>query len=177
MDLFVLLSAMLAQFTTPPTDPSVVTNFFGTTASAAGTFVGTFLVGALLLVLAPNWTQKIIDTIEDDPLPSFLWGVGIFIALILVTIALVITIIGIALAIPLIFVMIFVSLIGGAIVFIVVGERVLDAVDMESSRWGHLAVGALLAAILAAIPVVGGVTNFIVNSVGVGAIAYRWRQG
>ena len=160
----------------PPTDPGAFTRFFGSTISAAGTFLGTLILGALLLVLAPDFTENVIDTIEEKPGPSFLWGLGVFVAFIFVIIALFITLIGIFLAVPLVIVMIFVSLFGGAIVFIFVGERLLEAANVETSRWGHLGVGAFAATVLAAIPVVGGITNFVVNTVGVGALVYYWRN-
>jgi hypothetical protein len=152
-----------------------LTRFFGTTLSAAGALLGTLIIGALLLAIAPGFTERIINTIEDEPVSSFLWGLGIFVAFIVVIIVLFITLIGIVVAIPLILLMVFVSLFGGALVFIVIGERLLVAANVETSRWGHLAVGAVVAALLAVIPVIGGVTNFIVNTVGVGAIVYDWR--
>lgn len=176
MDPLVQLVLQQGPFTQSP-DPGTFARFFGSTISAVGTFVGTLIVGALLIAIAPDYTEKIIDTIEDEPVTSFLWGLGIFIALIVVVVILVITLLGIIVAVPLIFLMILVSLVGGAIVFIYVGERLLDAANVETSRWGHLVAGAFVATVLAAIPFIGGVTNFIVNSVGVGAIVYRWRSG
>lgn len=162
---------------TPGADPGAFTRFFGSTISAAGTFIGTLIIGALLVALAPDYTEKVIDTIEDQPVPSFLWGLGIFVAFIVVIVVLVITLIGIVVAVPLVFLMIFVSLFGGALVFIYVGERLLEAANVETSRWGHLVAGALIAAVLAALPFIGGLTNFVVNTVGVGAIVYHWRNG
>ncbi|WP_416839349.1 hypothetical protein [Haloferax sp. DFSO52] len=158
-------------------DPSVFARFLGSTISAAVTFVGTLIVGALLIAIVPDFTEKVIDTIEDEPIPSFLWGLGIFIVFIIAIIILIITLIGIIIAVPLIFLMILVSLVGGATVFIYVGERLLEAANVETSRWGHLAAGALVATVLAALPIIGGLTNFIVNTVGVGAIVYHWRNG
>jgi hypothetical protein len=158
-------------------EPDALLRLFGSAAQIAGTFLGTLVVGALLLAFAPDFTERIMDTAEDEPVTSFLWGLGIFLALIVVTVVLVITIVGIVLAIPLLIVMFVLYLVGSAIVFILVGERLAAAGDVDTSRWGHLVVGALVAAVLAAIPFVGGLVNFVVNSVGVGAIAYRWRSG
>lgn len=176
MDLLTLVALQQPPMQ-PPADPGAFTRFFGSTLSAAGTFVGTLIIGALLLALAPDFTERIIDTIEDEPVTSFLWGLGIFVALVAIVIVLFITLIGIFIAVPLIIVMIFVSLFGGALVFINIGERLLEAADVETSHWGHLVVGALVATVLAAIPFIGGLANFVINSVGVGAIVYRWRSG
>ena len=160
----------------PPTDPTPVAEF-GIASRAAGTFFGTLIVGALLLALAPDYTEAIIETAEEDLGPSFLWGIGIFVALIGVTLILVFTIVGILVALPLALVALLLYLVGSAIVFVAVGERLLDATDVDASRWGDLVVGALVAAVLAAIPFLGGLANFVVNAVGIGAIAYRWRRG
>ncbi|KAB1194612.1 hypothetical protein GJR96_14640 [Haloferax sp. MBLA0076] len=175
MDPFTLTILQQAPIT-PGADPSTFARFFGSTVSAVGTFVGTLILGALLIALAPDFTERVIDTIEDEPVTSFLWGFGIFVAFIVVIIVLIITLIGIVVAVPLIFLMIFVSLFGGALVFIYVGERLLEAANVETSRWGHLVAGAFVATVLAAIPVIGGITNFVVNTVGVGALVYYWRN-
>ena len=160
----------------PTVEPAPVVEF-GIASRAGGTFLGTLIVGALLLVLAPDYTEGVIETVEEDLGPSFLWGIGIFVALIVVTLLLVFTVVGIVVALPLALLAFVLYLVGSAIVFVAVGERILDAADVETSRWGDLAVGALVAAVLAAIPFVGGLANFVVNSVGVGAIVYRWRRG
>jgi uncharacterized membrane protein len=157
-------------------EPSVLTRLFGSAVGVVGTFFGTLIVGALLLALTPDFTESILETVEEELGTSFLWGLGIFVALIAVMVLLAITIIGLLIVIPLALVTALLYLVGSAIVFLYVGERLVEAADVNTSRWGHLVVGALFAAVIAAIPLVGGLANFVVNSIGVGAIAYWWRS-
>lgn len=172
-----LLSLVVLQAQPPmQPEPDALLRLFGSAAQIGGRFVGTLLIGALLIAFAPDFTERIMDTAEDEPVTSFLWGFGIFLALIVVTVVLAITIVGIVLAIPLIIVMIVLNLIGSVIVFVLVGERLAAAGDVDTSRWGHLVVGSIVAAVLAAIPFIGGLVNFVVSTVGVGAIVYRWRS-
>jgi hypothetical protein len=169
------LSTLLLQGS-PPVAPEAAAEV-GVVGRATGTFVGTLIVGALLLVVAPDYTERVMDTVEEHPGRSFLWGIGVLVALVIVTVLLVVTVVGIFVAVPLLLVMLLFYLVGSAIVFVLVGERALAAADVDSSRWGDLAVGAVAAAVLASIPFVGGLANFVVNSVGIGAIVYRWRRG
>lgn len=166
----------LALQARPPMEPEFFSGVFAFWARTAGTFLGTLIVGGLLVALAPDFVEDVIETVEDELGTSFLWGVGVFVALILVTIVLFITIVGIIVAIPLLIVTGILYLVGSAIVFVAIGDRILDAADTEGSRWADLVVGALVAAVIAAIPVIGGLANFVINAVGVGAIVYRWRR-
>jgi len=175
MDL--LTPVVLAQPTTPPIGPGVAEELLGSWISAVGTFLGTLVVGGLLLVLVPEFVEKSIDTIEEEPGKSFVWGLGIGILLVIVLLGLIITLVGIVIAIPLMFVMAIVWFVGSAIAFILLGERLVGAADMETTRWGHLLVGALLATVIAAVPFIGGFINFVINVFGVGAIVFRWRSG
>ena len=160
----------------PPMEPDIFSRVFAFWARTAGTFFGTLIVGGLLLALAPDFTDDVIETVEDELGTSLVWGLGIFVALIVIIIVLVITIIGIFVVIPLAIVAFVLYLVGSAIVFITIGDRLLDAADMSGSRWGDLVVGALVATVVAAIPVIGGLANFVINAIGVGAIVYRWRS-
>jgi hypothetical protein len=159
-----------------PTDPDALVRFFDVQIQAMGTLLGTLVVGALLLALAPDWTERVIATVEDDPVTSFLYGLLVLVALVVVTVALVVTIVGILVVIPLLLLVALLYLVGSATVFVYLGERLVEALDTDTSRWGHLLVGSVLAGVLALVPAVGGVLNFVVNAVGVGAIVLLWRR-
>lgn len=160
----------------PPFQPDAFGRLLGFWARAGGTFFGTLIVGGLLLALAPAFTERVIETVEENAGVSFLWGLGIFVAILVTVVVLVITLIGIIVAIPLMIVAAILYLIGSAIVFVAIGERLLEAADVETSRWGHLLVGAFIATVVAAMPIIGGLANFAINAVGVGAMAYYWRR-
>lgn len=177
MDALTLVTLQIAPSGVPPSETRLIAQFLGFTTRVVFTFLGTLVVGALLLALAPDFTESIIETVEDETVTAFLWGIGIFVALIVVMVILVITIVGILVAIPLGIAMAILDLIGTATVFLFLGERLADAGGVDTSRWGHLVVGAVLATVIAAIPIIGGLANFVISSIGVGAVVYRWRSG
>jgi hypothetical protein len=141
-----------------------------------GAFVGKLVMGTLLLALAPDFVENVIDAVEDDPVASSRWGLAIFVT-VAVGILLVALLVGVTVAVSLATAALVVYLVGGTIVFVAVGERLLDALDVGTSRWGHLLAGTLVGTMLATIPVVGLVANLVVDHVGLGTIAYRWRRG
>src|SRR5581483_9685826 len=54
-----------------------------------GRFIALTLIGLLLVWVAPGWTRKLADTVQERPLPSLGWG---FVALV--------AFIGAAIAVP-----------------------------------------------------------------------------
>jgi len=155
-------------------DPSQVQNSIGVGGRAFGSFLGTLIIGAIVLAFASDYVERMIDVVREKPVPSFFWGLGVLVALAVVTFVLVITLIGIIVAIPLLIVALIVNFIGSAIVYVYVGDRIADAANWETTRWGHLIVGAVVAGVVAAIPLVGGILSFVVSGIGVGAIVGSW---
>ena len=128
--------------------------------------------GGIIVAVAPDYLQTIVYDVRDSPGETALYGlvtvVGGFVAIVVLAI----TIIGLIVAIP------------GAILFglylgvtslmgtIAVGYLLLDSVS-DATLWTGLLVGALLSAVLAVIPVVGGIVNFVVGLFGTGAVSIR----
>lgn len=127
----------------------------------------TLVAGGAYLVFARDSAEATMRRARDEPLESFLWGLGIGIAVILVTVLLAITVIGLIVAIPLILVFAVVELAAQAIVFVLVFESLLGS---TRSKGDALIGAAVMAGILSAIPVLGPLVSFIVGSVGVGAL-------
>lgn len=123
---------------------------------------------------ADSYLERLIDVVREEPLPSFLWGIGTLVVLACVTFLLVITIVGILVAIPLLLVAFAVYYVGNVIVYVYLGGRAADGLGWETTRWGHLLVGALGAGIVAAVPAVGGLASFVISAIGVGAIVHTW---
>lgn len=114
-------------------DPFGVQRSLGVAGRAVGAFLGTLIVGALLLAI---------------------------------------TIVGLLVAVPLIFLGLLLKFAGDALVYVYVGSRAADGLDWETTRWGHLVVGAVFAGLVAAVPLVGSLVSFVVSSIGVGAIVH-----
>ena len=141
---------------------------------AVGAFVGKLVVGTLLLALVPDGVENVLDTVESETGSSARLGLGIF-AVVAASSLLVVALFGVVATLQFVVVALVVYVFGGTIVFIAIGERLLDAFDVTTSRWGHLLAGTLVATTLAMIPVVGIVVNLVGDHVGLGAILYRWR--
>lgn len=119
----------------------------------------TLVVGGLLLLLAPTFTDRATFRIHNRPGRSFLYGLGVTILAIVVILGLVITIIGIVLAIPLVFVLLFLGEVG----YLAVGRLVSE------NRWVMLLVAMVVTGIVGAVPVLGGVIAFVISTLGTGA--------
>jgi hypothetical protein len=144
----------------------------GLGGSAVGTALTTVLVGAVLIALAPNYVQRMTADIEAEPIESFVYGIMMLVALVLLTFALILTILGILLAIPLIFLAVIIWGVGSVIGFLVIGERLLG-VDSADDWLRPLAVGAAINGALT-LTGIGGLVSFCIGAAGVGAILRDW---
>ncbi|SIR53154.1 protein CcmA, bactofilin family [Haladaptatus litoreus] len=160
-----------------PTPVPQIPNWVGT---LYGFFVN-LLLGVLLLAVFPTFSDGVAERARSEPL--FSAGVGLLL-LILVPIALVlfaITIIGIPISLlgALLFgIVLWIGTVYGALT---VGVWLLSLAD-RTNRWLALLVGLLVVAILTQIPIFGGLVQFLVLLLGLGALAigvrarYRGRR-
>jgi cytoskeletal protein CcmA (bactofilin family) len=150
---------------------SLLPSWFGTVYS----LVASLLFGAILLVAFPNFSSAIGTRVIEDPIRS--GGIGLL-SLILVPIALVllaITIVGLPLAV--VGIGFFVLGIWAAIVYgkYAVGRWVIGLADQDN-RWLALVVGLVGFAVLGLIPFLGGLLEFLVLLVGLGALFSGLRE-
>ncbi|WP_458207219.1 bactofilin family protein [Haladaptatus sp. NG-SE-30] len=138
-----------------------------------GFFVN-LLLGAILLAVFPTFSDRVSERARGDPVLSA--GVGLLL-LVLVPILLIvfaITIIGIP--ISLLGALLFAILLWAATIYgaFTVGVWLLSLAD-ERNRWLALVVGLLVIALLSQIPILGGLVQFIVLLLGLGALAMAIR--
>lgn len=150
----------------PPVDVSTGGSVLGLLGGAVGTFLTTLLVGAILLALAPEYTQRRMADVVENPLGSVLYGVTALVFVVLVTIVLVITIIGIILAIPFGILAWVLWAVGSAIAFLAIADRLVDHDDGWTKP---LLVGAGINGLLA-LTGIGAVVSFCVGAAGFGAV-------
>jgi len=149
-----------------PEDPSVNIDIStGLGSGALGAFVTTLVVGALLIALAPTFTDRVGDALEAEPINSLLYGIMCLIGLGLFILLLVITIIGILVAIPLFLVAYVVWAIGSAIAFLAIGERLVEDDDWKLP----LLVGSLINGGLT-LTGVGAIISLGIGAAGFGAV-------
>ncbi|MFB6112423.1 MAG: hypothetical protein ABEJ35_07825 [Halobacteriaceae archaeon] len=133
-------------------------------------FFGTLIIGGLLVALAPDYVEALIERIHDDTGGCFAWGIAIGILFIVAIVVLIFTVIGILLAIPLAIAFGLIAAAGNAVGYIALFDNFVD------NRWIALLIGAIIAGVAGAIPLVGGLLGFIVGSLGLGAIVLDYRK-
>lgn len=162
----VLGGGLLLIQTGPSIDVTTGNVVLNVVSGAVGAFLTTLLVGAILVALVPEYTERTMAKVVDEPLGSFGYGVVILLLLLLVTFVLAITIIGLLLAIPLVIVTYLVWAIGSAIAFLAIADRL---VGREDGWTKPLLVAAGINGLLA-VTVIGGLVSFAVGAAGFGAV-------
>jgi hypothetical protein len=156
MTLLTLTRVLAHPATTNGFDIDITTGLGG---GAVGSFLTTFLVGAILIAIAPAYVERMLDDIGEEPVESFAYGIAALLGLVVLTIALVI---------PLIVLAVVVWAVGSVIAFLAIGERLLDA-DSADDWLKPLAVGAAINDGLT-LTGIGGLVSFCIGAAGFGAI-------
>lgn len=154
-----------AAQTQPGMDPGVelMTSIVG---NAIGAALSTLILGGGLVLLAPDYTERTTDRIHDEPLETFLYGLGISIAAVVVMFLLAITIVGILLVIPMAIILAIVAELG----YLSVGRSVSD-------EWGVvLLIAIVVATVVGGVPIIGALIGFVLSSMGVGAAYFDYKE-
>lgn len=161
-------------------------------------FLALLLVGALLLRLVPSWLQRLVATVQTQPLPSLGWGIITFLVVGLVAIAIPLTTILLAglfaVTIPILIIPVLgigmlanLALLVGLIIFASFVPQI--AISFLGGRWllqklrssrsseqlVALIVGLVAFVILTAIPVLGAIFSLFTFFLGLGALCL-WGQ-
>ncbi|WP_256300119.1 hypothetical protein [Haloarchaeobius salinus] len=140
-------------------------------SSAGSAFLTTLVVGAIMIALAPDYTRRKMETVREDVVGSFVYGLVLLLALVVVTVLLAVTIIGIVLAIPLALLASLVWAVGATIGYLAIAERLVKPAPDE---W---LVPLLVAAGLNGLLVltgIGGIVSFCIGAAGFGAVLRDW---
>jgi hypothetical protein len=163
-------------------DPSLGGAEFGAFDAVAGwlftaySVVTTLVFGAILLVVLPGVASAAADGTRERPLRTAGAGFLAFLAGPVLLVALMLTIIGIPLAFLWLFAWVVLLLAGFVLGEYAVGAWLLSVADYEN-KWLALAVGILAVYALGRVPILGGIVEFLVLLVGLGAFAvvfWRW---
>ena len=145
---------------------------FGPAVSFVAGLAVNLVLGALVVGVAPDYSRAIVGRIRSEPVESFFFGIAVLIATVVAAIVLAITIIGLVVLVPGAFVLAIVGVVANVLATVTVGA-VATGWTEDSSLWTSVAVGAAVVALLTAIPLVNGLANFVLGSLGMGAIAAR----
>jgi hypothetical protein len=131
------------------------------------------ILGLFVVAFAPDYTRSLVDDIREDPAVAFIWGliggIGGLVALVILAI----TFVGLIVAIPGAFVWFFVILVGGVVGTVALGVVLADSVT-DASLYLGLGVGVVVSSLLGIVPILGGVINFVVGTLGIGAVVNRY---
>jgi hypothetical protein len=103
----------------PISDPSGIDVSVTLGGTATGSFLTTLLVGAIMVALAPAYTEQMVGVVRDDIVGSFAYGIAALLVISLVAILLAGTVLGLLFVVPLLVL---------AYVVWAVGARVVRAV-------------------------------------------------
>lgn len=149
----------------------------GTGLRFGGSLVIALIVGAILLYATPDFLERTLRRARDETLRSFLWGLGVEILLLVVSVILAITVVGLIVAIPLLIVLAIVIYVGEVAVYIHLGRELLDYANVEASNtFVVLVVAAVVAAVVTTIPILGPIVAFVAGAIGFGAMLVNWRS-
>lgn len=150
----------------PFDDPNQFNPVVGLGSGAVGAFLSTFVVGAILLVLAPDWTRTHMRDLVEEPISAFVYGIVALVGLVVVTVVLAVTLIGIPIAILLAIVAYFVWVVGAVVGYLAIADRFVSVRD----DWVvALLVAAALNGVLT-LTGIGGIVSFCVGAAGFGTL-------
>lgn len=172
-----LLSSLVAAARPAQIDVTVDTAagidpLVGLVGGAIGAFVTTLAVGAILVAIAPAYTERMMVAVTGDVAGSFLTGIFWLLVLLVVSVALVVSIVGILVVVPLLVLAVLVWAVGAAIAYLAIAERL---VGRDAGWTKPLVVAAALNGALA-LSGVGGIVSFCVGATGFGAVLRDWRS-
>lgn len=131
--------------------------------------VVSLVVGGLLLVLAPDASRAVVRKSRERPLYAAVAGFLGFFGGLIVFVLLGITVVGLVVSIPGFIVWILLGLVGGAYGAMTVGAVLTDAADVDG-LWPALLVGTVVLTAVGLVPLVGGLVNLVVASIGMGTV-------
>lgn len=143
---------------------------FGIEIRFVGSLVIYLLLGGALVAFGPEYARETVGQLRDDPAGSFFWGLltGIGVPIVLALLA--ITIIGLVVTIPGLILLAVVGLVGTGVTVVWLGSLALGE---EAVGGKAVAVGSLLFAIPASIPVLGDFLTTFIGFFGTGVVARR----
>lgn len=142
-----------------------------------GMFLALLVLSLAALAIAPAWSERVVVQLRRRTLASLVAGAIVLIAVPVVIGILLVTIIGIPLAIVLTAAYAAALVLSAAIVSYLVGRWLFERAHRAGvSRWGAIALGALVVSLGLSLPVVGPLVALAVVLWGAGAVAMDWRE-
>jgi len=137
-------------------------------------FVVNFLLGAVVLVAFSRFSAAVADRAVADPLRSAGVGLLLFVGIPILLVLLFVSLVGIPLGLLGILLYAFVLWLGYVFGAYALGAWLAGFADSDS-KWVALAVGLVLVSLVGFVPILGGLIQFVVLLLGLGALALGGR--
>lgn len=150
----------------PVADPTGLDVSVTLGGGATGTFLTTLLVGAVMVALAPDYTERMMAEVRDDPVGTFSYGIASLLVVALVAVLLVVSIVGFLFVVPFVVLAYLLWAVGAVVAFLAVADRLVGRDD------GWLVPLVVAAAINGGLALtgVGGLVALCVGAAGFGAV-------
>jgi hypothetical protein len=167
------LLALLCVAVAPANAQSWVTSDLAPEVGIPLQFVGSLLVyvvaGAIVIAVSPEYTERMAARIRDDAATSFISGLVALVVTLVAAFLLAITIIGLLVVIPGMLALVVVQIVGNTAALVALGSVTTER--GRGSPFAALVIGALLLSAVSLVPILGGIVRFVVQMVGLGAVA------
>ncbi|HTT11083.1 MAG TPA: polymer-forming cytoskeletal protein [Burkholderiaceae bacterium] len=150
--------------------------------SAGGVWIaGLMVLAAVFVAVAPSFTARVSGALMERPWFALLVGFVVLVCVPVAAIVLLVSLIGIPLGLLVLLAYPALLLLGYEMTAIGIGDLLtqrLSAARAQSTAWraGAAAAAVLLVALLAQVPILGGVVTFLALLAGLGAIVLQWRR-
>jgi len=128
--------------------------------------ISVFLLGLLLLLLAPKAADAVAVAAKSSKLGSFLWGLGVFILIPILAALCILTLVGIPLGVGLLLALVPIYALAYTAAAFVVGRLIMS----KRGRILAFLVGVIILRVLALIPFVSSLIWFLATVFGLGAM-------
>ncbi|WP_115863144.1 bactofilin family protein [Halorussus litoreus] len=138
-------------------------------------FLANLALGAVALLAFPRFSAGVADRVDGDPLRSAGVGLLLFVGIPILLVVLFISLVGIPLGLVGMLVYGLLLWLGYVYGAFALGSILLEIAD-AGGRWLALLVGLLVVSMVGLVPILGGLVQFVVLLVGLGALALGGRR-
>jgi len=160
---------------TNPTEPIGIAVSTGLSFVIELAVVG--ILGAIVIAVAPDFTDEGAEYVRGEPVMAFVYGFGAYIAVAVTAFLFAITIVGLLVVIPGLLALAVVGIATTTVGVVALGRWIGDVADVGDGLATALVVGALAWAFLGAVPVLGGLVTGVLNAMGFGYLVARVLDG
>ncbi|MFD1571633.1 hypothetical protein [Halorubrum laminariae] len=173
-----LLSTAVDGMGPGPTAPTEPIGFaLGTGLSFVIELAVVGILGAIVIAVAPDFTDEGAQYVRGEPVMAFVYGFGAYLAIAVTAFLFAITIVGLLVVVPGLLALAIVGVATTTVGVVALGRWIGDAFDISGGLGSALVVGVLAWALLGVVPVLGGLVTGALSAMGFGYLVARVLDG